>query len=65
MSRFSHLLKNYTKNSILAKKTMELFRARKEVAINNGGTSAYVVKHGPHKGRILGHRTVKSNNNFQ
>ena len=44
---------------------MELFRARKEVAINNGGTSAYVVKHGPHKGRILGQITVKSNNNFQ
>jgi len=41
-----------------------LFSARKEVDINAGGTSGYIVKHGSHKGKVLGHRIVKSNNNW-
>jgi hypothetical protein len=65
MSRFNHLLKNYTKNSQLVKKTMELFRARKEVDINGNGTSGHMVKHGSNKGKVLGHRSTKSNNNWQ
>jgi len=64
MSRFSHLLKKYTTDSLLAKKAMTLFSARKEVDINANGTQGYVVKHGSNKGRALAHRVVKSNNNW-
>ena len=65
MSRFNHLLKNYTKNSQIAKKAMDLFRARKEVDLNGNGTTGYRFKAGPHKGQVAGHRTTKSNNNWQ
>jgi hypothetical protein len=41
-----------------------LLKARKEVEINGNGTSGYVVKCGPHKGRILGHFSQKYNNNW-
>jgi len=44
---------------------MELFRARKEVDINGNGTSGHMVKHGSNKGKVLGHRSTKSNNNWQ
>ena len=40
-----------------------LFKSRKEVEINGNGTSGFVVKHGPHKGKVLGHFTQKYNNN--
>jgi len=42
-----------------------LFRARKEVSINGNGTSGYVVKNGPHKGKVLGHFSQKYNNNLE
>jgi hypothetical protein len=64
MSRFSHLLKKYTSDSVLAKKAMMLFSARKEVDINANGTQGYVVKHGANAGRALAHRAVKSTNNW-
>ena len=64
MSRFSHLLKKYTSDSVLAKKAMTLFSARKEVDINANGTQGYVVKHGPNQGKALAHRAVKSTNNW-
>ena len=41
-----------------------LFSARSEVDINGNGTSGYVVKHGPNKGKVLSHKPVKSNNNW-
>ena len=41
-----------------------LLKARKEVEINGNGTSGYVVKCGPNKGRILGHFSQKYNNNW-
>jgi len=52
------------KAQTLLEKTKVLFGARQEVDINGNGTSGYVVKHGPHKGKVLGHRIVKSNNNW-
>jgi len=64
IDRFSHLLKSYTTNSRLAKKAMTMFSARKEVEINGNGTSGYVVKHGPNEGKVLGHRSTKSTNNW-
>lgn len=64
MNRFSHLLKKYTENSVLAKKAMTLFSARKEVDINANGTQGYVVKHGSNAGKALAHRAVRSNNNW-
>ena len=64
MERHTRLLTNYSKSKELEKKTKALFSARKEVNINAGGTSGYIVKHGSHKGKVLGHRIVKSNNNW-
>ena len=64
MERHTRLLTNYSKSKELEKKTKVLFSVRKEVNINAGGTSGYVVKHGSHKGKVLGHRIVKSNNNW-
>lgn len=40
-----------------------LFKSRKEVEINGNGTSGFVVKNGPHKGKVLGHFIQKYNNN--
>jgi hypothetical protein len=64
MDRHTRVLTNYSKSKEIEKKTQTLFSARKEVDINGGGTSGYIVKHGPHKGKVLGHRIVKSNNNW-
>ena len=64
MNRFSYLLKKYTSDSVMAKKAMTLFSARKEVDINANGTQGYVVKHGSNAGKALAHRAVKSTNNW-
>ena len=37
---------------------------RSEVNINGGGTSGYTVKEGANKGKILGHNSTKSTNNW-
>ena len=64
MERHTRLLTDFSKSKEIEKKTKALFSARKEVDINAGGTSGYIVKHGSHKGKVLGHRIVKSNNNW-
>jgi len=64
MARFSHLLKNYAKKSLIARKAMVMFSAKKEVDINGNGTSGYLVKHGKNEGKILGHKSTKSTNNW-
>jgi len=66
MGRFTELLKNFTNNSLNKKKENVLLRARKEVGINDNGTSGFTIKEGPNKGRVLGHISVKhSNTKFQ
>ena len=66
MGRFTELLKNFANNSLNKKKENVLLRARKEVGINDNGTSGYTIKEGPNKGRVLGHISVKhSNTKFQ
>ena len=64
MDRFTHLFKARTKERELSTKTKVLFNARTEVDINANGTSGYVVKHGPNKGKVLAHRITKSNGNW-
>jgi len=64
MERHTRLLEKYSKSQDLKKKEQSLFTARKEVNINGSGTTGYRVKHGLHKGKVLGHRIVKSNNNW-
>lgn len=64
IDRFTHLFRARDKANALAKKARALFTARGEVDINGNGTSGYVVKHGPNKGRVLGHRSQKSTNNW-
>ena len=56
MDRFTHLFKHRNKEQNLASKTKVLFSARTEVDINANGTSGYVVKHGPNKGKVLAHK---------
>ena len=64
MDRFTHLFKTRSKERELSTKNKVLFNARTEVDINANGTSGYVVKHGPNKGKVLAHRITKSNGNW-
>tara|TARA_B110000285_G_C15059248_1_gene581381 strand:- start:109 stop:303 length:195 start_codon:yes stop_codon:yes gene_type:complete len=64
MERHSKMLNEYSKKTDLKKKESILFNNRKEVNINSGGTSGYTIKEGPNKGKVLGHYSPKSNNNF-
>lgn len=64
IDRFTHLFKARNKEQSLLSKAKSLFEARGEVNINGNGTSGYVVKHGPNKGKVLGHKSVKSTNNW-
>jgi len=64
MDRHTRVLEQFSKAKDLDKKVKTLFSARKEVDINAGGTSGYVVKHGTNKDKVLGHRIVKSTNNW-
>jgi len=64
IDRFTHLFKSRQKEQELSTKAKKLFNARSEVDINANGTSGYVVKHGRNKGKVLGHRITKSNENW-
>ena len=64
MTRHTKLLEQHSKSIDLKKKERALFSARKEVEIYGNGTTGYKVKHGPHKGMVLGHLTTKSTNNW-
>ena len=64
MTRHTKLLEQHSKNIDLKKKERALFSARKEVEIYGNGTTGYKVKHGPHRGKVLGHLTTKSTNNW-
>jgi len=48
----------------MSKKAKAMFSSKNEVEINGNGTSGYVVKHGPNKGKVLGHISQKSTNNW-
>ena len=63
-SRFTHLFKKREEQRILDSKAKALFSARSEVDINANGTSGYVVKHGPNRGKVLAHKSTKSTNNW-
>jgi len=64
IDRFTHLFKARSKENSLLSKAKTLFNNKSEVEINGNGTSGYVVKHGANKGKILGHITKKSTNNW-
>ena len=64
MERHTRVLEKFSQAKDLEKKTKALFSARKEVEIYGNGTTGYKVKHGPHKGKVLGHLTTKSTNNW-
>ena len=59
--RMLDMVVKYSNAQALKKKISTLFRARQEVEINGNGTSGYVVKHGPNKGKVLKHIKVESN----
>ena len=64
IDRFTHLFKARNKEQELSTKNKVLFNARSEVDINANGTSGYVVKYGPNKGKVLAHKPTKSTNNW-
>ena len=64
MDRHTRVLEKYSKAKDQEKKVKVMFSARKEVDINAGGTSGYIVKHGPNKDKVLAHTKVKSTNNW-
>ena len=64
MDRHTRVLEKFSKAKDQEKKAKTLFSARKEVDINAGGTSGYIVKHGTNKDKVLSHKKVKSTNNW-
>ena len=60
----SHLLNSFSANSNAEQKRKVLQKSVKAVATNANGTPGYMVKKGRNKGKILGHLSTKSNNNF-
>ena len=64
IDRFTHLFRSRNKEQTLLSKSKVLLKARSEVDINANGTSGYVVKHGPNKGKVLAHKVTKSNSNW-
>ena len=65
IDRFTHLFRKRSEQSAMLKKVKAMFSSRSEVDINANGTSGYVVKHGPNKGKVLAHKSIKSTNNWQ
>ena len=63
-SRFTHLFKARNKAKKIADKAKSLMFSRSEVNIYGGGTSGYTIKEGANKGKILGHNSAKSTNNW-
>jgi len=62
-NRHTKVLTTFSEEQNKKKLDNVLFKSRKEVEINGNGTSGFVVKHGPHKGKVLAHFTQKYNNN--
>ena len=65
IDRFTHLFKKRSEESALLKKAKAMFSSRGEVEVNGNGTSGYRIKNGPNKGKVLGHKSTKSTNNWQ
>ena len=64
MTRHSFMLKQYAEQQSRKRKEGVLMKARREVGINDNGTSGYVVKNGANKDKILAHKSTKSTNNW-
>lgn len=64
MDRHSFMLKQYSEQQLRKKKEHQLLKARREVGINDNGTSGYVVKNGANKDKVLAHYSTKSTNNW-
>ena len=63
-NRFTHLFKTRNKEANILQRAKAILFNRKEVNINGNGTSGYTVKEGVNKGKILGHNSTKSTNNW-
>ena len=65
MDRVQKKVIQYTQKKYEDSKQMNMFKMlRQEVDINGNGTSGYLVKHGKNEGKILGHKSTKSTNNW-
>jgi len=57
--RTNDIVTRYSLVKAQERKEMILFRARREVEINGNGTTGYKIKHGPDKGKVLGHIRIE------
>ena len=64
MARFTHLLSQFAKNKDHERRTRLLDSNRQVVHLPATGTRGYTVKEGVNKGRVLGHNSTKSTNNW-
>ncbi len=63
-NRFTHLFRTRNKQKSILDRVKSIMFNRSEVNINGNGTSGYTVKEGVNKGKILGHNSTKSTNNW-
>ena len=64
MQRHSFMLKQYAEQQLRKRKEDIMLKARREVGINDNGTSGYVVKQGVNKDKVLAHNNTRSTNNW-
>ena len=64
MNRHTYLLSTYRKKKQIERKEKALASSRAEVDIDGNGTRGYVLKEGKNKSKVLGHRVVKSTDNW-
>jgi len=60
--RTNDIVARYSTAQTQANQAKIMWRARKEVEINGNGTSGYKIKHGSHKGTVLGHIRIEPKN---
>jgi|TARA_X000001036_G_scaffold367315_1_gene352471 hypothetical protein len=64
MNRHTYLLSTYRKKKDIERKEKALASSRIEVDINGKGTSGYTINNGVNKGKVLGHKVIKSTDNW-
>jgi hypothetical protein len=59
-----HLIKTLKNQRANDQKEKAIEKRKTAVEAYGNGTTVYRIKHGPNKGKILGHISTKGNNNF-
>ena len=59
-----HLIKTIKNNHTKEEQKKAIEKKKNAVETYGSGTTGYRIKNGPNKGKVLGHLSTKSNNNF-